>query len=186
MLMRMSREVCKKRGMQLVNKHEEMRGKLGEERLTCVIFSSNRVRKTTFIHPFVHHNFVVSMHFQTKCIDLRLGGYIHYGTLQAWLTFVMLHRIHAISWPLIRLSSSLLDQLIMGLPRPDILLVMLHWIHAISWPLTARAVSAHLQTNLIGLSSNLESQLISLFTCLPGVINCWIPALIWHSYVTKI
>ena len=63
-------------------------------------------------------------------IDLKLGGYIRFGTLKAWLTFAhapmntcyymasdWLSNFHAFAdKPLLVLSSNLEDELVMGLP----------------------------------------------------------------------
>ena len=75
------------------------------------------------------------------------GSWTHYGTLQAWLTvghaLLISSLFQASDWsssfractdkPLKRLSTNLVDELIMALLRPDYLLVMLRWIPVILW-----------------------------------------------------
>ena len=75
-------------------------------------------------------------------IELKFGGWTHYETPQAWLNFDMAalnsHCFLASYWlssfwtfadkPLITLSSNLVCEITMGLPKSDWLFVMLSWI----------------------------------------------------------
>ena len=96
----------------------------------------------------------------TQEINLKFVRYIHYGTPHPWLNCGLAplnYHFPAYDWcnsfyqfanePLIRLSSNLLGQIIMGCPQPGQLSVTLHWISAISRPLIYPVVSTHLQKN---------------------------------------
>ena len=87
--------------------------------------------RLSFWRSFVHHTFVVSARsWTTEGIDLKLSGYFHYGTSQAWLTSChtplnfcrfLASGSSSSFWafankPLIGLSSNLVSQLIMDLP----------------------------------------------------------------------
>ena len=108
-----------------------------------------------FVHPFVCLPYFWGFHaFADKqliifWIELKFGkgSWTHDGTLQAWLTvghaLLISSRFLASDWSssfraftdklLKRLSTNLVDELIIALLRPDYLLVMLRWIPAILW-----------------------------------------------------
>ena len=114
-------------------------------------------------------------------IELKLGGSARYGSLPAWLTFghapLNSRCLLASDWlsslracahkPLIRFSSSLVGQLIMGLFRPDQLLVSLHRAVVVSWPSSFHTFT---DKQLISMGSNSMGQLIM------GLVNFW-----WRS-----
>ena len=145
------------------------------------------------IYPFIHHTFVVSLHFQTNCsgVDLKLGRYIHYSTPQGWLIFghILLWTkfctyLDKVLWGLI---SNLVDTFVMVIHSPDKLLVTLHWILAI-WLASDLSSSfrAFADKLLIRLSSDMVAQLLTLphppphlQAWLTLVMFCWISTISW-------
>ena len=91
-----------------------------------------------------------------SCCFLASDWSSPYGIPQAWLTFghVPLNSIfltfglfsfHAFTYKLLDgLTLNLVDERIVGLPRPDNLLVPLCWAPTISWPLNGEEVSGYL------------------------------------------
>ena len=86
----------------------------------------------------------------TDRIELKFGVWTHYRTSTEfqlfpglWLNSFCLFADKL----LIKSSSYLVGELIMGLPRTDSLLVMFCWIPVFSWPVIGQIISMHLQTN---------------------------------------